>query len=657
MLERKGVESAESGTPGKMYVLTTGPGPRYEVVAKYGSDELDRDGRAKFGRGHRFENSHLARRAAEKHYNWLTDGPPLNPYQDQRAAVEAPRMTGPRALIEPRAVEDHARKLAQAERGLRVVPDVDAELAEIDRELDELDGGSIAAAEDAAIPTREGMRDAILDALAEDELNVNATTRGGLTRIYVERQLSAGPQKMGYIEIDEDGDVNAAQMVRAKARIRDIATGAIRSYRRSLADLAPAAPPAQARPGPPPNIVTHGGTTWEIIASPQGDLFWAYRKGSKQWEYSSPSRGGLIRELVTHGRKYPSAAILRSRRAADASTAQTPPAWEDFGDAWQTGSATYVIQHIPGDRSIFRVVVFSQTSRSVTPRQIGERMSSESEAQRFAAKHYADEHGLKKTIHWGMTLGALENIRLEQDQGITPQERRSRERASSTSEAWARVHAAQEAEAERTNRPRPTSSDYSAATHQALATMEANQAAVARMVKKARDAKSATARRKAEASVERAKLKLDRSRVKFDRLERRETFAWAIMEYDRRESSTPVPRGWDTRETTISEEILPTPRGVTVERGYWQIPYDGDLAPPPVYPGLPVTQPIGAHQAAGVIVDVNKTGSRISVRLYDTRKPEKYSWRKGRGGFMKVGDSGGSRLMLGKAVEYLDPGV
>jgi hypothetical protein len=489
-------------------------------------------------------------------------------------------MTGPRALIEPRAVEDHARKLAQAERGLRVVPDVDAELAEIDRELDELDGGSIAAAEDAAIPTREGMRDAILDALAEDELNVNATTRGGLTRIYVERQLSAGPQKMGYIEIDEDGDVNAAQMVRAKARIRDIATGAIRSYRRSLADLAPAA-----------------------------------------------------------------------------STAQTPPAWEDFGDAWQTGSATYVIQHIPGDRSIFRVVVFSQTSRSVTPRQIGERMSSESEAQRFAAKHYADEHGLKKTIHWGMTLGALENIRLEQDQGITPQERRSRERASSTSEAWARVHAAQEAEAERTNRPRPTSSDYSAATHQALATMEANQAGVARMVKKARDAKSATARRKAEASVERAKLKLDRSRVKFDRLERRETFAWAIMEYDRRESSTPVPRGWDTRETTISEEILPTPRGVTVERGYWQIPYDGDLAPPPVYPGLPVTQPIGAHQAAGVIVDVNKTGSRISVRLYDTRKPEKYSWRKGRGGFMKVGDSGGSRLMLGKAVEYNDPGV
>lgn len=139
MLERKGVESAESGTPGKLYVLTTGPGPRYEVVAKYGSDELDRDGRAKFGRGHRFKNSHLARRAAEKHYHWLTAGPPLNPYQDQRAAVEAPRMTGPRALIEPRAVEDHARKLAQAERGLRVVPDVDAELAEIDRELDELE--------------------------------------------------------------------------------------------------------------------------------------------------------------------------------------------------------------------------------------------------------------------------------------------------------------------------------------------------------------------------------------------------------------------------------------------------------------------------------------------------------------------------------------
>ena len=466
MLERKGVESAESGTRGKLYVLTTGPGPRYEVVAKYGSDELDRDGRAKFGRGHRFKNSHLARRAAEKHYHWLTAGPPLNPYQNQRAAVEAPRMTGPRALIEPGAVEDHARKLAQAERGLRVVPDADAELAEIDRELDELETAP-------------------------------------RTQVVTQWRDRKPERKTG------------------------------RQWW-----------PAEA-------------TESESTAT----LLEIHQQGSPE----DLDLGELIYE---HG-------------LADRDMMQDPPWW-------------------------------------LTP--LGSR-------------------------HSGLSA------------------------RPEPSEAWARVHKAQETEArltkehgdrlraEATGKARPKPSDYSPATHAATEKVAALQKSVQRMHNRVEKAATKAAQKKAGAGLDNAKAKLKRARVKMDRLARADAVAWAVAEYDRRESSTPVPRGWDARETTISEEILPTPRGVTVDRGYWQIPYDGDLPPPPVYPGLPVTQWIGAHKAAGVIVDVNKTRSRISVRLYDTRKPEKYSWRKGRGGFMKVGDSGGSRLMLGKAVEYLDPGV
>ena len=481
MMERKGVESAESGTPGKLYVLTTGPGPRYEVVAKYGSDELDSDGRAKFGRGHRFKNSHLARRAAEKHYHWLTAGPPLNPYQDQRAAVEAPRMTGPRALIEPGAVEDHARKLAQAERGLRVVPDADAELAEIDRELDELETAP-------------------------------------RTQVVTQWRDRKPERKTG------------------------------RQWW-----------PAEA-------------TESESTAT----LLEIHQQGSPE----DLDLGELIYE---HG-------------LADRDMMQDPPWW-------------------------------------LTP--LGSR-------------------------HSGLPA------------------------RPEPSEAWARVHKAQEAEAEATRehsarmraqrdreielentirelRPaRPGSGDYSAATYKAREKLKALERSFDRMaerVSNAYDKGTQAQQRKADAGLKNAEEKLARARAKHDKLTRADAVAWAIKEYDRRESSTPVPRGWDAPETTISEEILPTPRGVTVERGYWQIPYDGDLAPPPVYPGLPVTQPIGAHKAAGVIVDVNKTGSRISVRLYGTRKPEKYSWRKGRGGFIKVGDSGGSRLGLGKAVEYNDPGV
>jgi len=46
-------------------------------------------------------------------------------------------------------------------------------------------------------------------------------------RVYVSRQLSKGKQDMGYIEIDEDGEINPNGLSRSKATLRDIATTAI----------------------------------------------------------------------------------------------------------------------------------------------------------------------------------------------------------------------------------------------------------------------------------------------------------------------------------------------------------------------------------------------------------------------------------------------
>ena len=46
-------------------------------------------------------------------------------------------------------------------------------------------------------------------------------------RVYVSRQLSKGKQDMGYIEIDEAGDINPNGLSRGKATLRDIATAAI----------------------------------------------------------------------------------------------------------------------------------------------------------------------------------------------------------------------------------------------------------------------------------------------------------------------------------------------------------------------------------------------------------------------------------------------
>lgn len=245
---------------------------------------------------------------------------------------------------------------------------------------------------------------------------------------------------------------------------------------------------------------------------------------------------------------------------------------------------------------------------------------------------------------------------------------RKRERLA-PSEELARIHSAQEEEARLTRehgdklraeagggRARPTPSDYSAATNAAAEKAAAAERSVHRMHNKVEKAATKAAQKKAGAGLDNAKAKLKRSRAKYQTLARADAVAWAVKEYARRTASTPVPRGWDASATTISEEILPTPQGVTVDHGYWERP-GHDSPPPPAYPGLPVTQNIGAHRAGGVIVEVNKNRTRITVNLRGDKKPHKYSWRKGRGAYVKVGDSGGSGLQLGKSVEYLDPGV
>ena len=82
--------------------------------------------------------------------------------------------------------------------------------------------------------TRAGMTQAILTALGEDELTVSVRDAFGNadTRFYLKRRLSGGPQEMGYIEVDADGDIDASMMVRAKARVRDIAADAVKAYRK-----------------------------------------------------------------------------------------------------------------------------------------------------------------------------------------------------------------------------------------------------------------------------------------------------------------------------------------------------------------------------------------------------------------------------------------
>ena len=99
------------------------------------------------------------------------------------------------------------------------------------------------------------------------------------------------------------------------------------------------------------------------------------------------------------------------------------------------------------------------------------------------------------------------------------------------------------------------------------------------------------------------------------------------------------------------------PAGVKVSgSGWWERPKSG-AKPSPVYVGLPVTSSAGAHRRSGVITDVNKTRTRITVELRDS-KPERWSWRKGPGAYYKVGSSATyGALQLGKGVDYFDPGV
>lgn len=107
----------------------------------------------------------------------------------------------------------------------------------------------------------------------------------------------------------------------------------------------------------------------------------------------------------------------------------------------------------------------------------------------------------------------------------------------------------------------------------------------------------------------------------------------------------------------VSAVAPPPPPGVKLTGSGW---WDDDTSstPPPVYVGLPVTRRSGSHKRSGVITDANKNRTRITVKLRDTA-PARYSWRKGARGYYLVGDSprNSSSLMLGKGVDYLDPGV
>jgi hypothetical protein len=114
-----------------------------------------------------------------------------------------------------------------------------------------------------------------------------------------------------------------------------------------------------------------------------------------------------------------------------------------------------------------------------------------------------------------------------------------------------------------------------------------------------------------------------------------------------------IDHQWDPGQTTVA--TAEAPAGVTTDSaGFWQ--WDRET-PPPVYVGLPTTSRAGAHQTGGKIVRVNKTRSRIEVQ--EGRDITQYSWRKGATGYYEKGRSprSSSRLGLGRAVDYLDPGV
>lgn len=98
-----------------------------------------------------------------------------------------------------------------------------------------------------------------------------------------------------------------------------------------------------------------------------------------------------------------------------------------------------------------------------------------------------------------------------------------------------------------------------------------------------------------------------------------------------------------------------TPKGVKLSSsGQWD--WRKDEAPP-VFVGLPVTVSIGNSQSSGVISDVNKTRSRITVQSNRDGSTKRWSWRKGRQRYVPVGQKPGSyflRLGVSKDASMLD---
>ena len=113
-------------------------------------------------------------------------------------------------------------------------------------------------------------------------------------------------------------------------------------------------------------------------------------------------------------------------------------------------------------------------------------------------------------------------------------------------------------------------------------------------------------------------------------------------------------------QTKINEQLdfiygdepeVKVPAGVKVdERGVWE--WRDQDKPPPVFVGLPVTIHVGSHRSAGVITDVNKTRTRITIKDKSGDDSGRYSYRKGRG-YFKVGTkpSWHNSVDLGRAVD------
>lgn len=162
---------------------------------------------------------------------------------------------------------------------------------------------------------------------------------------------------------------------------------------------------------------------------------------------------------------------------------------------------------------------------------------------------------------------------------------------------------------------------------------------------------------KAEARLAKAKLRMVKAEAKRAELERIARGAESIEEYERLLKEKPFRYGWDVKQQVVMREYT-TPSGVDRdEAGEWRM-RDGHEGPPPVYVGLPVTARRGAHKRSGIVVAVNPKKTRVTVRLRE-EGDTKFSWRDKYDGYWPLGESSGGfgKLLLGRAVDYLDPSV